>query len=84
MNKNLGKNVIIKIISVKGKCDYVHKPGQEFQHSFTGLCPYALHTLWPYITAKKFGGKVPWEKGGKLRISCPNPSDLVIFELSVK
>ncbi len=81
---NLGKNVIIKVVSVKGKCDYNHKPGQEFQHPFVGLCPYALNTLWPYIVTKRFGGKIPWEKKNKLKISCPNPNDLVVFELRVK
>jgi len=84
MDKNLGRNVVVKVVSVKGKCDYGHKRGQIFKHSFLGVCPYALHTLWPYITTKRFGGKIPWEKDNKLRISCPNPSDLVIFELSTK
>lgn len=84
MDKNLGKNIIIKVASVKGKCDYSHKKGHRFEHPFTGLCPYALHTLWPYITTKRFGGKIPWEKNNKLRIGCPNPDDLVVFELAVK
>ena len=82
MDKNLGKNIIIKVISVKGRCDYGHKKNQIFEPPFLGLCPYALHTLWPYITAKRFGSKIPWEKNNKLRISCPNPDDLVVFELS--
>jgi len=82
MGRNLGKNIILKVISVKGKCDYGHKKNQIYEHPFTGLCPYALHTLWPYITAKRFGGRIPWEKNNKLRISCPNPHDLVVFELS--
>ena len=81
MMKNLGKNIKIRVLSVKGRCEYGHKKNQEFEQPFTGLCPYALHTLWPYITAKRFGSKIPWENNGKLRISCPNPDDLVVFEL---
>ncbi len=84
MEKNLGKSIVIKVVSVKGNCDYSHKKGQVYEHPFTGLCPYALHTLWPYITAKRFGGKIPWEKDGKIKVSCPNPDDLVVFELSVR
>ena len=83
MNKGLGKNVAVKVVSVKGKCDYNHKKGQFFKHPFLGLCPYALHTLWPYITTKRFSGRIPWEKKGKLKISCQNPDDLVVFELFV-
>jgi len=84
MDVNFGKDVIIKVASVKGRCDYGHKKNQEFKHPFLGLCPYALHTLWPYITTKRFNGKIPWEKNNKLRISCPNPDDLVVFELTEK
>lgn len=84
VNMNLGKDVIIKVVSVKGKCECGHKKNQIFKHPFSGLCHYALHTLWPYITAKRFNGKIPWEKDNKLRISCPNPDDLVVFEMSVK
>jgi len=83
MEKNLGKNIRITVRSVKGKCDYLHRNGQLFEHPFIGLCPYALHTLWPYITTKRFGGKIPWENKNKVEISCPNPKDLVIFELSI-
>ena len=84
MDKNLGKNIMISVVNVKGNCDYRHKKGQNFEHPFTGLCPYALHTLWPYIIAKRFGSKIPWEKDGKLKVCCPNPDDLVVFELSEK
>lgn len=84
MDANIGKDIIIEVVSVKGSCDYSHKKGHKFTHPFIGLCPYALHTLWPYITTKKFGGKIPWEKNNKLKISCPNPSDLVVFEISIK
>jgi uncharacterized repeat protein (TIGR04076 family) len=82
MNRSLGRKIRISVVSVKGKCDYLHQKGQEFEHPFLGLCPYDLHTLWPYITTKRFSGKIPWEKNGKLKISCPNPDDLVVFELS--
>jgi len=81
MERNLGKKVIIKVISIKGKCEYSHKKGQIYEYPFTGLCPHAMHTLWPYITTKRFGGKIPWEKNGKVKVSCPNPHDLVVFEL---
>ncbi len=84
MDKNLGKNIIVKVISVKGKCDYNHNKGQIFEHPFIGLCPYAMHSLWPYITTKRFSGKIPWEKDGKVKVSCPNPDDLVVFEVSEK
>ncbi len=84
MDINLGKNIVIKVVSVKGKCDYNHKKGQSYKHPFLGLCPYAMHTLWPFITALRFAGKIPWQKNGKIKVSCPNPHDLVVFELSVR
>jgi len=74
--------VEIKVISVKGKCEYGHRKGHVYEYPYTGLCPYALHSLWPFITAKQFGGKIPWEKMGKIKVSCPNPDDLVVFEIS--
>ena len=82
MDKNLCKKVNRRMIGVKEKCDYGHSKCQLCQHTFTGLCHYALHTLWLYITAKRFGAKILWEKNHKLLVSCPNPNDFVIFELS--
>lgn len=84
MHENLGKDVIIRVHSVKGVCEYHHEPDQEFQHPFFGICPYALHTLWPFIVTMRFNGKIPWEKENKLKISCPNPNDLVVFEISTE
>ena len=84
MGKNLGKSIVVEVASVKGKCEYGHRKGHKFENPFVGLCPYALHTLWPYITTKRFGGKIPWEKNGKVRISCPNPDDAVVFEVGVR
>ncbi|MDP7180617.1 MAG: TIGR04076 family protein [Candidatus Woesearchaeota archaeon] len=84
IDEDFGEDILVKVISVKGKCEYGHHKGHKFPHPFLGLCPYAQHTLWPYITAKRFGGKIPWEKNNKLKISCPNPDDLVVFELSIK
>ena len=85
MDMKLGKKVTVKVISVKGKCEYSHRKGHKYEYPYTGLCPYALHVLWPYITTKIGGGIIPWEeKNNKLHISCPNPDDLVVFELSTK
>jgi uncharacterized repeat protein (TIGR04076 family) len=42
-----------------------------------------LYTLWPYVVSKRFDGEIPWEKDGGLRVCCPNPNDLVVFELRV-
>ena len=84
MDAGIGKNIVIRVVGVRGKCDYNHKKGQKYEHPFMGLCPYAMHTLWPYITTLRFGGRFPWQKNGKIRISCPNPDDLVVFELGLK
>lgn len=79
--KNSGKSVILKVVSVKGNCEYGHRKGHVYHEPFIGLCPYALHSLWPYIVAIKFNAKVPWAKKGKIKVCCPNPDDLVVFEL---
>lgn len=40
MDVNLVKYLTIKVVSVKGKCDYSHRKGQSYKPPFLGLCPY--------------------------------------------
>jgi hypothetical protein len=36
----------------------------------------------PFTTALRFGGDVPWEsEPGLARICCPDPDNLVVFEI---
>ena len=70
----------------KGKCPFGLKKGDEF--IFNGrevparLCPWAFHSMFPVITALRFGGNVPWEKKkGMTELCCLDPNNPVVFRV---
>ena len=84
--------VILKIISVKGKCNANHQVGQEFDLSKEfklgitedgkALCPSAFYAAFPYWRALRFGGELPWEEDKDLaHVACPDPFNPLIMEL---
>ncbi len=78
--------ILAKIVEIRGtgECSYGHKVGDEFviDEVGTNMCLWAFHTLYPFVTALKYGGDLPWEKEkGKALVSCPDPDNTVIFEL---
>ncbi|MCD6245868.1 TIGR04076 family protein [candidate division WOR-3 bacterium] len=78
--------IIAKIVEIRGtgKCSYGHRVGDEFviDEVGTNMCLWAFHTLFPFVTALKYGGDLPWEENkGKALVSCPDPHNTVIFEL---
>jgi uncharacterized repeat protein (TIGR04076 family) len=75
-----------KIVEIRGKgqCSYGHEVGQVFEFSEMGspICQWAQNSIFPFFTALKFGGKFPWsEDPDRLQIACPDPDNVVVFEL---
>jgi uncharacterized repeat protein (TIGR04076 family) len=77
--------IVARVVSQKGSCEAGHKPGDEFiigQTASSGICSWALYTLFPFAEVLQFGGTFPWEKDpGKARVACPDPDNPVVFEL---
>jgi uncharacterized repeat protein (TIGR04076 family) len=78
-------NVIAKVISQKGTCEAKHKVGDEFvigQQTPLKLCSWAFYSLFPFAQVLQFGGSFPWEQDrNKTTVACPDPANLVVFEL---
>ena len=77
--------IVARVVSQKGSCEFGHKLDDEFiigQTASSGICAWALYTLFPFAEVLQFGGSFPWEKDpGKARVACPDPDNPVIFEL---
>ncbi len=79
-------DVKVKVVSAKGVCVYGHRLGDEWVVGFTtplGICNAAYMALYPHIRVLQRGGSHEYPKGsGVIRIGCPDPWNLVVFELS--
>ena len=66
-------------------CSYGLQVGARFEIGETcpaGLCSWAFNSLYPFATALRFGGSLPWEPvPGRALVSCPDPENTVVFEL---
>jgi len=91
----LGRRVVCRVLSVGSAlgnpdpaCSYGHQPGEEYEIGETcppGLCSWAFNALYPFATALRFGGSLPWEEvPGRALVSCPDPASTVVFELRVE
>ncbi len=78
-------DVVVRIVSQKGKCVYGHKVGDEWRFGGTspaGLCMGALTMLAPFIRTLQYGGEYEWPAGsGTLQLSCPDPLNTVVYQL---
>ncbi len=78
-------DIIARVVSQKGTCSAGHKEGDEFaigQKSPSGMCTWALYTIFPFAEVLQFGGSFPWEiDPDKTTVACPDAENPVIFEL---
>ena len=78
--------VDISVTDIRGKgiCNLGHKIGDKFYLNDGKLCPWAQHTLMPFVSALKFGGEFPWKDRNKdeIEIACPDPANVVVFKLT--
>lgn len=48
-----------------------------------GMCGSAYHSIFPYLTALRFGADLPWEEvPGTGSLCCPDPANPVVFRLT--
>jgi uncharacterized repeat protein (TIGR04076 family) len=75
-----------KIIEIRGSgtCSYGHQVGETFAFGEMGsaICQWAQNSIFPFYTVLKFGGKFPWQRDpDRLQVACPDPDNVVVFEL---
>lgn len=76
--------VTAEVKSIKGKCHY-HKVGDKAE--FIGnevkgrICHFALHSIYPIALGLEFGATYPWSKDPATLQACPDPLNLVVFEI---
>ena len=78
--------LIARVVSKKGACEAGHKVGDEFvigNITPTGMCSWAFHAIFPFVTVLQFGGSFPWENDADkvANIACPDAGNTVVFEL---
>jgi uncharacterized repeat protein (TIGR04076 family) len=84
--------VILKVLSVNGRCDACHSAGQEFDLSgditlgYSGkpgvICQALFYSIYPAYRTLKFGGSLPWEKDPDVaHVVCSDPFNPVVVEL---
>ena len=79
-------DIKVTVKSIKGKCALKHKAGEEFvfQGGIApgGLCTEAMLTVIPTARTLMFGGTHFWEKDkDAITVCCPDPTNLVVFEV---
>jgi uncharacterized repeat protein (TIGR04076 family) len=88
MPSGISYKIKVKVIKIleKGECPLNLKVGDEFVFEHfppPQFCHWAFHSLFPAITALRFGGNIPWEeKEGICHLCCPDPNSPVVFEIS--
>lgn len=81
--------VNIEIVEIQGSggCSYGHKVGDRFEvqanEQPAGLCAWAFNSIFPFLTVLRFGGSLPWEEEGEAKVCCPDPTNPVVFKLSI-
>lgn len=78
--------ILGKIVEIRGtgKCSYGHQVGEVFELKEVGssICQWAMASIFPFFTVLKFGGRFPWSQDPDcLRVACPDPDNVVVFEL---
>ena len=81
-----GQPLEIRALDIRGTgvCPLDIKVGDLFRsdREIGAVCHWAAHTLLPFTTTLRFGGDLPWEsEPGLARACCPDPDNLVVFEI---
>jgi uncharacterized repeat protein (TIGR04076 family) len=77
--------IIAKIVHLDGVCSMGMKKGDEFvidDITPKGMCSWAFYTIFPFYSVLKYGGTFPWDSDpDKTVVACPDPQNIVHFEL---
>lgn len=80
----IGYKVIATVTNAMGSCSAGHKVGESFDlscHNPAGLCGWFYHDIFPSLQTFQFGGSLPWWKGDRIELQCPDPHNLVTITL---
>ncbi|MFW9967676.1 MAG: TIGR04076 family protein [Candidatus Thorarchaeota archaeon] len=64
----------------------LYSSGDEFDLTIpeerAKVCRWAYNSLLPFIAVLEFGGTLPWEPDSERAfVACPDPHNVVVFEL---
>lgn len=78
-------DIVVTVISQKGKCTHGHKVGDSWRISGTtpaDLCLSAMDTMMTNVRTMQFGGVFPWESDPeRCTVACADSQNPVVFEL---
>jgi len=78
-------DVVVRVISQKGRCSVGHKMGDEWSISGKtpeGICLSAFNSLFPNLRVLMFGGTFSWSNDpDAVTVACPDAANPVVFEL---
>jgi len=77
--------VMVKIVSIEGKCPLNFKVGDKWvidKLTPDGMCQGAYQSIYSAIRVFRFGGSHPWDKDKDTTyVCCPDPDNHVIYEI---
>ncbi|MFC1936973.1 TIGR04076 family protein [Chloroflexota bacterium] len=77
--------ILIKVISQKGKCPAEHKVGDEWvikEKTPQGICLSAFSSVYPNARVLMFNGHFPYgDDPDAVTATCPDPENPVTFEM---
>jgi uncharacterized repeat protein (TIGR04076 family) len=79
--------VIVRVVSQKGKCAFDYKVGDEWvfrkQTPSKSMCLFALQAVLPAIFVMMFGGSFNWERDPDVitNQACIDAKNPVVFEI---
>ena len=85
-----GSRIRVEIVEIQGSgtCPLGLEVGRAWEIADgllpEGMCGSAYHSLFPYVTALRFGASFPWEDEGEASIACPDPANPVVFKMTVE
>ena len=85
VNTPITKPKVIARVIEAGDCRY-YRQGQEFiLNGFTpkGVCDSAYQVLSRDAQTMRYGGKLPWQKEGRVLTRCPDPQG-ALWELRLE
>jgi uncharacterized repeat protein (TIGR04076 family) len=78
-------DVVVKVISQKGRCSAGHRVGDEWVISGKtpeGICLGAFSSLSANLRVLMFGGTFSWsDDPDAVTVTCPDATNPVVFEL---
>lgn len=84
------RRVRVEIVDIMGggKCPAGFEVGREWVVADSlcpnGMCASAFHSMLPYLTMLRYGGRFPWREEPMVRVSCPDGDNPVVYKLTAE